>query len=309
MKVLLIKTSSLGDVVHALPAVTDAIAQGFELHWMIEEGFSEIASMHPGVSRVIPVAWRRWRQSLVSSAHEIKTFKWKLRETKYDVCIDSQGLIKSGVLSLLSHSFVKAGYDYRSARESIASFFYDKRITVPSELHAIDRQRQLLSSALDYSLVKEADWGIGIGRPIKRQAFLLHGTTWESKHWPIERWINLASLLGSEGLEVLISWGNVRERKDAEAIASETASVVLPRMSLKELASKLGESMVTVGVDTGLTHLSAAIGTSTIGLYGPTRSDLTGCRGPRAETISSRNGMAGISVESVWSRIQNIMKE
>ena len=271
MKVLLVKTSSLGDVVHALPAVTDAIAQGFEIHWMIEEGFSEIASMHPGVSGVIPVAWRRWRQSLVSSAHEIKTFKRKLRNTKYDVCIDSQGLIKSGVLSLLSHSSIKAGYDYGSARESSVSFFYDNRIMVPKELHAIDRQRQLLSSVLKYSLVKEADSGIGIRSPLRRQAFLLHGTTWELKHWPIERWINLATLLRSEGLEVLISWGNVRERKDAEAIASETASVVLPRMSLKQLASKLGESMVTVGVDTGLTHLSAAIGTSTIGLYGPTR--------------------------------------
>ena len=114
MKVLLVKTSSLGDVVHALPAVTDAIAQGFEIHWMIEEGFSEIASMHPGVSAVIPVAWRRWRQSLVSSAHEIKTFKRKLRNTKYDVCIDSQGLIKSGILSLLSDSSIKACLLYTS---------------------------------------------------------------------------------------------------------------------------------------------------------------------------------------------------
>ena len=309
MKVLLIKTSSLGDVVHALPAVSDAVARGFEIDWMIEEGFSEIASMHPGVSSVIPVAWRRWRQSLVSSAHEIRAFKRKLRETKYDLCVDSQGLIKSGVLSLMSKSVIKAGYDYGSARESIVSFLYDKRVTVPRELHAIDRQRCLLSSILDYSLVKEADSGFNFSGPAKKQAFLLHGTTWESKHWPIERWINLATLLRSEGLEVLISWGNVRERKDAEAIASETSSLVLPRMSLKELASKLGQSMVTVGVDTGLTHLSAAIGTSTIGLYGPTRSDLTGCRGPRAETISSRNGMAGISVESVWSRIQKIMKE
>ena len=143
MKVLLVKTSSLGDVVHALPAVTDAIAQGFEIHWMIEEGFSEIASMHPGVSSVMPVAWRRWRQSLVSSANEIRAFKRKLRETKYDVCVDSQGLIKSGILSLLSHSSIKAGYDYGSARESIATFLYDKRIMVSRELHAIDRQRQM----------------------------------------------------------------------------------------------------------------------------------------------------------------------
>tara|TARA_A100001011_G_scaffold203875_1_gene212163 strand:- start:431 stop:1360 length:930 start_codon:yes stop_codon:yes gene_type:complete len=309
MKVLLIKTSSLGDVVHALPAVSDAVARGFEIDWMIEEGFSEIASMHPGVSSVIPVAWRRWSQSLVSSAHEIRAFKRKLRETKYDLCVDSQGLIKSGVLSLMSKSSIKAGYDYGSARESIVSFLYDKRVTVPRELHAIDRQRQLMSSVLDYSLVEEADSGIGIRGLAKRQAFLLHGTTWESKHWSTERWINLASLLGSEGFEVLITWGNPRERQEAEAIASKTASVVLARMSLKQLAFKLSESMVTVGVDTGLTHLSAAIGTSTIGLYGPTRIDLTGCRGPRAETISSRSGMAGISVETVWSRIQKIMKE
>ena len=102
------------------------------------------------------------------------------------MCIYSQGLIKSGVLSFLSRSSIKAGYDYGSARESIASIFYGTRIKVPSHLHAIDRQRLLFSSALDYSLDKEADWGIGIGRPMKRQAFLLHGTTWESKHWPIE---------------------------------------------------------------------------------------------------------------------------
>ena len=309
MKVLLIKTSSLGDVVHALPAVSDAVARGFEIDWMIEEGLSEIASMHPGVSRVIPVAWRRWRQSLVSSAHEIRAFKRKLHETKYDLCVDSQGLIKSGVLSLMSKSSIKAGYDYGSARESIVSFLYDKRVTVPRELHAIDRQRQLMSSVLDYSLVENGDPGIGMSGLAKRQAFLLHGTTWESKHWPIERWINLASLLESEDLEVVMTWGNLRERNDAEAIASETASVVLPRMSLRQLAFKLSESMVAIGVDTGLTHLSSAIGTSTIGLYGPTRIDLTGCRGPRAETVSSRNGMAGISVEAVWSKIQKIISE
>ena len=309
MKVLLIKTSSLGDVIHALPAVTDAAALGFQIDWVLEEGFAEIAGMHPGVSSVIPVSWRRWRHSLASSFKEISAFKRKLKEAQYDVCIDSQGLIKSGVLSLMSKSSIKAGYDYGSARESIVSFLYDKRVTIPRELHAIDRQRQLLSSVLDYSLVKEADSGIGIRGLAKRQAFLLHGTTWESKHWPIERWVDLACLLGSEGLEVLVSWGNLREREDAEVIASQTASVVLPRMSLKQFAFRLSESMVTVGVDTGLTHLSAAIGTSTIGLYGPTRIDLTGCRGPRAETISSRNGMAGISVESVWSRIQKILEE
>ncbi len=309
MKVLLIKTSSLGDVIHALPAVTDAAAFGFEIDWVLEEGFAEIASMHPGVSSVIPVSWRRWRHSLVSSSREIRAFKRKLKEVQYDVCIDSQGLIKSGVLSLMSKSVIKAGYDYGSARESIVSFLYDKRVTVPRELHAIDRQRCLLSSILDYSLVKEADSGFNFSGPAKKQAFLLHGTTWESKHWATQRWINLASLLEAEGFEVLITWGNLRERKDAEAIASQTASVVLPRMSLKQLAFKLSESMLVVGVDTGLTHLSAAIGTPTFGLYGPTRIDLTGCRGPRAETISSRNGMAGISVESVWSRIQNAVKE
>ena len=186
---------------------------------------------------------------------------------------------------------IKAGYDYRSARESIASFFYDKRIMVSKELHAIDRQRQLLSSAFRLFAGLKADLALVL-ESLKRQAFLLHGTTWNQNIGRLNDGSTLASLLESEGLEVLISWGNVRERKDAEAIASETASVVLPRMSLKQLASKLAESMVTVGVDTGLTHLSAALGTSTIGLYGPTSIALTGCRGPRAETISSRNGNA-----------------
>ncbi len=303
MRVLLIKTSSLGDVVHALPAVSDATESGFEIDWVVEEAFSEIAELHPGVSKVIPVAWRRWRNSLFSSLDEMRDFKRELSGKHYDICLDSQGLLKSGACSLVANSNSRVGFDYGSAREPLVSFLYHRKILVPRDLHAIDRQRNLFSQALSYQLSEEPNTGIQKISEVRKQIFLLHGTTWESKRWPLDYWINLAMKAKSVGLEVLVSWGDEVERRDAEKIVAGSDATLMPKMPLKELASKLSESQVVVGVDTGLMHLSAAIGVPTLGLYGPTSVELTGCRGRRVENLQSAYGMESISPEMVWSSI------
>ena len=306
MRVLLIKTSSLGDVVHALPAVNDAVGAGFEIDWVVEEAFSEVAELHPGVSKVIPIAWRRWRTSLFSSLKEIKEFKRELSRKHYDICLDSQGLVKSSVWGLVSDSDSRVGFDYGSAREPLASLLYHRKIQIPKDLHAIDRQRELFSQALNYRFRDELDPGIKMPTQAKRQIFFLHGTTWESKRWPLDHWRALVEKAKSEGLDVLVSWGNEFEQLDAKKIVVGSGATLLPKMGLKQLAVKLSESQIVVGVDTGLVHLSAAIGVPTLGLYGPTSIELTGCRGPRTENLKSASGMEAISPEMVWSSIQKL---
>ena len=143
-KILLVKMSSLGDVVHALPAVQDAVQRGHEVDWVVEEGFADVARLHPGVRRVLPVAWRRWRRDLAASGEEMTSFLSTLRERQYDLIIDSQGLIKSATVALLARG-ARAGFSHTSAREPWASFAYRSKIRVARTLHAIDRQRLLFA--------------------------------------------------------------------------------------------------------------------------------------------------------------------
>ena len=144
-KILLVKTSSLGDVVHALPAVTDALAQGYEFDWVVEEAFADIPRMHPGVDRVIPMAWRRWRKDLKQSRGQMTAFRAELRSREYDLVLDAQGLIKSAIVTHLARG-ARAGFSHTSAREPWAAFSYQNRIRVPKGGHAIDRQRRLFAA-------------------------------------------------------------------------------------------------------------------------------------------------------------------
>ena len=309
MKVLVVKTSSLGDVVHTLPAVTDASKRGFQIDWVVEEAFSEIARMHPGVSVVIPIAWRRWRKSLYRSMGEIRSFKQDLIQCRYDIAVDSQGLIKSGLIGCLADGESRAGFNFNSAREPVTSFLYDKKYEVARGRHAIDRQRELFSQALGYRLTGGADSNIEQKCDLKRQVFLLHGTSKPAKEWPLERWIKLAEIARFENYEVFLSWGNDEERKVARQVADKCDSKLVPKTTLNNLLPHLRESQIVVGVDTGLTHLSAAIGSATLGLYGPTNVDLTGCRGRFARTLSSDSGMGSISAAAAWDSACQLMED
>lgn len=296
MRVLLIKTSSLGDVIHALPALTDAARAipGIRFDWVVEEGFAEIPSWHPAVDKVIPVAIRRWRKNLWQTfkSGEWRQFKQRLRESKYDLVIDAQGLVKSAWLTRYVKAPV-AGMDRYSAREGLSSRFYDRRLSVERGQHAVERVRQLFALALGYNLPAGlGDYGLDLNRlqlpPAAPFVVFLHGTTWATKHWPEAYWRQLAERLGQQGLQVRLPWGNPAEQARAERIAKGLGNCqVLPKLNLVGVARVLAAAKACIAVDTGLGHLAAALDVPTLSLFGPTNPGLTGAYGKSQVHIAS----------------------
>ena len=249
MRVLLIKTSSLGDVIHALPALTDAAhaIPGITFDWVVEEGFAEIPTWHPAVDKVIPVAIRRWRKNLWQTVKsgEWRRFKQQVQSTKYDLVIDAQGLFKSAWLTRYVRAPV-AGFDKHSAREPIAARFYSRRLAVARGQHAVERVRQLFAQALGYSLPQSVgDYGLDRGAMAGEAAaesyvLFLHGTTWASKHWPEADWRALAERMDELGWAVRLPWGNETEKARAERIAAGLShAAVLPKLNLAGVAKVL----------------------------------------------------------------------
>ena len=288
MRVLLIKTSSLGDVVHTLPALTDAqrAIPGIQFDWVVEEGFAEIPAWHPAVAQVIPVAIRRWRKNLLQTLRsgEWRRFKARLRETRYDLVIDAQGLLKSAWLTRYVKAPV-AGLDRDSAREPLAARFYDRRYPVRREQHALERVRQLFAQALGYQQPSGiGDYGLDrnqLATPGEEPYLLfLHGTTWPSKHWPEVHWRELAERMSAFGWAIRLPWGSAEEKSRAERIADGIASAsVLPRLNLGGVAKVVAGARACVAVDTGLGHLAAALDVPSISLYGPTLPGRVGAYG------------------------------
>lgn len=288
MRVLLIKTSSLGDVVHTLPALTDAqrAMPGIQFDWVVEEGFAEIPAWHPAVAQVIPVAIRRWRKHPLQTLRsgEWRRFKVRLREARYDLVIDAQGLLKSAWLTRYVNASV-AGLDRDSAREPLASRFYGRRYAVPRDQHALERVRQLFAQTLGYPLPSSvADYGLDrrlLATPNEQPYLLfLHGTTWPSKHWPEQYWRELAERMSEFGWAIRLPWGNADEKARAERIAKGLGGVsVLPRLNLGGIAKVVAGARACVAVDTGLGHLAAALDVPGISLYGPTLPGRVGAYG------------------------------
>lgn len=288
-RVLILKTSSMGDVIHTLPALTDAkrAYPDIVFDWVVEEGFAEIPAWHPAVDRVIPVAIRRWRKNIVKTlgSTEWKQFRNQLRKHHYDLVIDAQGLLKSAWLTRL----VKApsvGYDRQSIRERLAALFYRQQYAVSKELHAVERIRHLFAQALDYPLPEQVgDYGIDPKRfcSTSREAksvVLLHGTTRDDKHYPEVYWKSIAKTLTDQGYRVRLVWGNDIEQARAQRIAEGIAKVeVLPRLNIQGVAGVLAQATGVVAVDTGLGHLTAALGIPAVSVYGPTRPGLIGAYG------------------------------
>ena len=298
MHVLIVKTSSMGDVIHTLPALTDAknAIPGITFDWLVEENFSEIPQWHPAVKKVIPIAWRRWRKNPFSSASrkEFKQFYQNLRAEKYDLIIDAQGLLKSALFSLLAKGPL-CGLDRHSAREPLASLFYKMKYPVARNQHAVTRVRSLFSQALSYDLPSTmADYGIDREKLVTETSIepylvFLHGTTWATKHWPEENWIELAKLANAAGLVVKLTWGNQAEHDRAQRIAASSDRVeVLPRLDLMAVAKVLAGAKAIAAVDTGLGHLAAALDVPTVSLYGPTNPVLTGALGRSQVHLSVR---------------------
>lgn len=289
MRLLLMKTSSLGDVIHNLPVVSD-IKRHFPdatVDWCVEENFAAIPRLHPGVNKVIPVALRRWRKRLLSPAtwREMAASKAQLQANTYDLVIDTQGLAKSALLSRLCHGVV-AGYDADSAREPYAARHYQKKFSIAKSAHAVTRNRQLVATALGYSDDTAPDYGITAASTAaawlaaKKYVVLLTATSRDDKLWPETHWIALGQSLLAQGLQLVFPSGNARERERAQRLAAALpGAIVAPPLQIPELASLLAGAAAVVGVDTGLTHLAVALKTPTIALYTATDPGLTGVFG------------------------------
>ena len=352
MRVLIIKVSSLGDIIHTLPAVTDAhlAHKNLVFDWVVEENFLEVPSWHPAVDKVIPVAIRRWRRNVVKAYfnHEFRAFKRTLQGIHYDLVIDAQGLIKSGLISRLSQGLT-FGLNNHTIREPLATLFYNKVYSVPRTEHAVDRIRQLFSRALKYNYdTRVVDYGIDINRiagehPVneRKQVVFLHGTTWLTKHWPEQYWRHLAHIATESGYQVLLPWGNLEERRRAEFIGKDNGLVtILDKQTLSGLAQKINASCGVIAVDTGLGHLAAALAKPTLSLYGPTNPGLSGTYGAKqlhlnsdfscAPCVMKVCGYSGAGVnddfkgqtfavippcfsshkpENVWQRFENLLQE
>jgi heptosyltransferase-1 len=298
MRVLIVKVSSLGDVIHTLPAVTDAYRskRGLRFDWVVEEAFAEIPAWHPAVDKVIPVAFRRWRKNLFHTwrSGEFSSFKKNLQEHHYDLVIDAQGLIKSGIISRISKGLT-VGLSNRTIREPMATLFYNVVYTVPWQQHAVERIRDLFSRTFNYTVdYKNCDYGIDSGRFMRgpateRYLVFFHGTTWASKLWPDQYWQKLAVLAGQDGYKVKLLWGNDEELERARAIAKAGGNVeILSGQSLSDIARLLVNCQGVVAVDTGLGHLAAALSVPVISLYGASDPELTGTYGRRQLHLQSQ---------------------
>ena len=303
MNLLLIKTSSLGDVIHMLPAVSDAVKAipDLRIDWLVEQSFAAIPAWHPGVGQVIPIAVRRWKKHLTSLStwQHIAAVRSTLRSHSYDMILDSQGLLKSAIWTWMANG-PAVGYDRYSIREPLASWFYDRRLSVSRNQHAIDRNRQVMAQAFGYKLPSSGpDYGLqglsnrlpapGIAIP-PGSVIGLHGTSRPDKLWPVENWVLLAQKLGAIHRTLVLPWGNEEERQRAEYIANHSPAVqVLPRLGLDALACILDQSQAAIGVDTGLLHLAAALGKPGLALYTATPPALTGAVSDRHAASALRN--------------------
>lgn len=293
MKLLLVKTSSLGDVLHTLPALTEARAHvpALDCHWVVEEAYADIPAWHPAVNAVLPVAIRRWRRAPLAAwrSGEMRRFLGQLRAQRYDCVLDAQGLLKTAPVTLLARGS-RVGFDRRSAREGLASFCYDRTVPVERREHAVERLRRLFAAALGYGLSATAPaYGIDRSRlpePSETGDYLvfLHGSTWPSKLWPQAYWRALIARAGQAGLKVLLPFGDAAEQQRAEALAQGfTHARVLPPLRLPQLAATLADARAVVGVDSGPTHLASALGVPTVSIYGATDPRLTGTWGARQQ--------------------------
>jgi heptosyltransferase-1 len=287
--ILLVKTSSLGDVVHNLPVVSDIIEHVPDAHvdWVVEEGFAGVPALHPGIERVIPIALRRWRRRLLAPAtwREIGALRRAVQARRYDLVLDTQGLLKSALIAALAAGAV-TGQDRKSAREPSAAWFYQRVFPASRDLHAVIRNRELAAKALGYPTpATPPNYGLRV--PINtetaatlpaRYAACFHGTSRDDKRWPDAHWVNLGRALGSRGLTLLLSWGDTQEHARAQTIAASIPNAMVPatRLGMRELPTVLAKAAVVIGVDTGLMHLAAALGRPTVAIYVDSAPRLSG---------------------------------
>ena len=289
MRILLVKTSSLGDVVHNLPVLSD-VHRTFpdaRIDWCVEEAFADIPRLHPALDAIIPVSLRRWRKALRHAAtwREMAAFRQRLRLETYDAILDTQGLIKSALIARMARG-MRLGYTAEVAREPLAARFYERCFLIPPNAHAVERNRWLAAAAFDYPVDLPLDYGISAPAGkfswlnTTSYAVLLTATSRDDKLWAEAHWISVAQSLLQQGIMPVFPAGNLVERQRATRLAEASQAMTAPPLRLRELATLLAGARLVIGVDTGLVHLAAALERPTIALYITTNPALTGVYGP-----------------------------
>lgn len=297
LHILIIRVSSLGDVVHNMPMVSD-IRQRYphaHIDWVVEEAYVSLVRLNPQVRNIIPIALRRWRKSLNTAATraEIAAFYRQLRAQAYDVVFDTQGLLKTSVVMRLARlapggkrvGLANATAD--SGYEAISRIFHDQSVPVGLHTHAVLRARTVAAVALHYVPCAPVDFGLQtaplmplpVWLPAHPYAVFLHATARMAKQWAPEKWIAVGQILSERNLSVLLPWGSEQERQAAQRLAAMMpGATVLPALSLMEAVTLIQHAALVIGVDTGLTHIAAAYGRPTIELY---------CDSPRWKTAGN----------------------
>jgi heptosyltransferase I len=284
LKILLVRLSSLGDVLHNLPIVADILRHHpqAQVDWVVEEAYVSLVKLNPHVRKVIPIALRRWRKGLGKAEvrAELRGFFRDLRAERYDYVFDTQGLIKTGIVMACAR--VKPGGQKiglangteDSGYEGISRVFHSRSIPVAPRTHAVARGRQVVAAALGYTVDTAPDFGLpapgASGRkpwmPAGPYVVFFHGTARDAKKWPPADWIALGRALAP--LPVLLPWGSPREKEDAGFLAAALPNAaVLPRLSMMDAVELARHAALAVGVDTGLTHIAAAFLTPTVEIY------------------------------------------
>ena len=276
--ILVVRPSSLGDVVHALALVADVqrAQPGIAVDWVAEEAFVDLPALCPDVRRVVPLALRRWRRAPLERAtwREVAAFRALLRQERYAAILDLQEQVKGGLIARTARG-VRHGFDRASIREPVATLFDNVHHAVPKGLHFATRCRSLAAQALGYELDGPPRWRLkpptDAGAPERPFVVAVHATSRASKLWPEQHWRALLAGFAAAGLATLLPWGSddERARSDRLAVGIPGASVPL-RQPLARLAGVLARAELVVGVDTGLVHLAAALGTPTIALFAST---------------------------------------
>jgi heptosyltransferase-1 len=284
--ILLVKTSSLGDVVHNLPVASDIRRKmpGWEVDWLVEESFADIPRLHPCVRDVIPVALRRWRRSPLSAGtwRELESWRHALRDRPYDFVLDTQGLIKSALLARLARGR-HCGFAAGAAREPLAARFYDDTFVIPRNVHAVERNRWLAAAALDYAQDAPLDYGIRSDRldadwlPPQPYAVLITATSRADKLWPDAHWLAICTGLHARGIAAVLPAGSDEERSRARRLADNgRRALAAPPLAVRELAGLMAGAGIVIGLDTGLTHLAAALGVPVVCIFSGSNPMLTG---------------------------------
>ncbi|URJ31290.1 lipopolysaccharide heptosyltransferase I [Blochmannia endosymbiont of Camponotus sp.] len=319
MKVLIIKVSSMGDIIHTLPAITDASVSvpKISFNWVVEETFSEILRWHPAIHQIIPINLRFWIKNWYDTSSWKKYYECiqELKKKEYDVIIDAQGLLKTSLLITCSSRGEKHGMDYISTREPISSLFYHKRHYVNKSQHAVERIRQLFSLSLKYPVPScIGKYNIEHLFPPQKNnvpyLIFFHATTKIKKHWPELNWSVIARCAINAGYHIKLPFWTKSEESRINRLVklSYNQIIVLPKLTLQEIAMQISGATAIISVDTGLSHLAAALSCPNLTLYGPTNPELIGTYGQNQIILySSTKKMEHLNPMYVWEVFQKVL--